>query len=334
MSANDTGERGRAEPIDVEFEPAERGYARGGGLGWGSALVLAVLSAGAGAAGGAIAPRVPQFDALLDRAAPDANGSGEEAVARAAETAALDQRLDVIEGIMNTPLAAAASADENGANVAARVFALQGGLRDVEARLGRMPSTEEVAALVAEVQQLQQQLPAVAAESRTAAEAARAAFAVAAASEASRSSGPFVEAHASLAALLPNDPNVVELGSLARTGAPTRAELRDSFAEIDDQIIRAARESQAGAGFWGRIQAALAQWIIVRRSGEGDTPAGVVERAEQRLAADDLAGAIQQLNTLSGPSRRVADRWLVDAERRLDIDTRLIAIRTELSRRT
>jgi hypothetical protein len=332
MSTNE-GERGRAEPIDVEFEPADREYARGsGGLGFGSALVLAVLAAGAGAAGGALGPRVPEVNALLDRAIPPPGQTAAEA-ASVTETAALDTRLDAVEAVLNTPLAQAASAPTEGGDVAARVFALQSGLRDVETRLGRMPSTEEVAALVAEVQQLQQDLPAVAAEARTAAQAATAAFAVAAAGDASRSSGPFEQEFAALQALLPNDPNVQQLAPLARVGAPTRMELRDTFARIDNDIIRAAREAQAGAGFWGRAQAALAQWIIIRRAGEGDTPAGVVERAEQRLHADDLAGAIQELNRLSGPASQVAAPWLADAQRRLAIDTRLASIRTSLSRR-
>jgi hypothetical protein len=334
MSTNETGERGRAEPIDVEFEPADRAYrGGGGGIGMGAALFLALLSAGAGAAGGALAPRIPEIDTLLDKAVPDgqaanASGATSEAVAQ------LDTRLKGIEGIMNTPFAEAASAGAEGGDIAARTFALQAGLRDISARLDTMPSTNEVSRLVGEVQRLQQELPAVAAESRTASEAARAAFAVAAAAEASRSSGPFQQSYDSLAALLPNDANVAALAPLARTGAPTRAELRDTFDEIDNRIIRAARVQQAGAGFWGRIQAALADYIIVRRQGEGDTPDGVVELAGNRLAADDLAGAIEALSRLSGQARQVADReWLNDAKRRLEIDQRLAAVRTELSRR-
>jgi hypothetical protein len=335
MSTSDAGERGRAEPIDVDFEPAERSYGHGsGGIGLGSAFVLAVLAAGTGAAGGALAPRVPEINALLNKALPESAQSASGA-AVTADAAALDTRLDHVEAVLNTPFAEAASAGGgDGANVAARVFALQSGLQDVQGRLNRMPSTEQVAALVTEVQRLQQELPAVAAQSRTAAEAARAAFAVAAAAEASRSSGPFEQSYASLQALLPQDPNVLALAPLARTGAPTRAELRDSFADIDNDIIRVARQAQAGAGFWGRIQSALAQWIIVRRAGEGDTPAGVVERAETRLKADDLAGAIQELNRLSGPPAQVAAPWLANAQRRLEIDQRLAAVRTELSRRS
>ncbi len=226
--------------------------------------------------------------------------------------------------------AAAGEAGDGGTG--ARVFALQAGLRDVETRLNTMPSTAEVQALVAEVRRLQEELPAVAAEARTAATAARASYAVVAASEAARSSGPFEQAHASLAALLPNDPNVAALEPLARVGAPTRIELRDQFSRLDNEIIRAARQSQAGAGFWGRIQAALAQWIVIRQAGAGDTPEGIVERAEQYLAADRLADAIQELNRLPAAPKRVAQPWINDAQRRLEIDTRIAAIRQELSR--
>jgi hypothetical protein len=335
MSNNDAAAHG--EPIDVEFEPAERhrSYRRSpDGVGYGTAFTLAVLAAGGGAAAGALAPRVPEIRAAMDQILPEPEA--QPAMSTAAPNAsALEQRIAAIESVVNAPLAEAATAGgpEGAAGTAARVFAIQAGLRDVQAQLQRIPSSTEIAGLTSEVQRMQQALPAIEANSRSAAEAARAAFAVAAAAEASRSSGPFEQAYASLQALLPNDPNVVALAPLARTGAPTRNELRDRFLDIEVDIIRAARQSQAGAGFWGRIQAALAQWVTVRRRGEGDTPAGVVERAEARLAADDLAGAIQELSRLSGPAAQVAAPWLRDARKRLEIDTRLAAIRTELSRR-
>lgn len=327
---DDDAERGRAEPIDVEFEPAEHGDRRGG-IGGGTALLLAVLAAGLGAAGGAVAPRVPAVQAALDNIVPAART---EADAPPASTAALDHRLTEVENLLNTPLPQAASGQAGDAGTIARVVALQAGLRDVATQLERMPTTDQVTALVAEVRRLQEELPAVAEEARSAAVAARASYAVVAAAEASRSSGPFEPAQASLAALLPDDPNVAALAPLARTGAPTREELRTRFTTLDNEIIRSARQSQAGAGFWGRIQAALAQWIVVRRSGSGDTPEGIVERAEQALASDRLDVAIAQLNRLSGAAKLTAQPWINDASRRLEIDTRLTAIRTELSRRS
>lgn len=330
---DDDAERGRAEPIDVDYEPAYRDHdgARGG-VGWAGAVALAVLAAGAGAAGGAVAPRLPAVHSALEDAFPASAESGGASTPDQASSAELDQRLDAIEQIMNAPLAAAASDEVADSGTTARVFALQSGLRDVEARLQQMPSSAEVAALVAEVRRLQEELPAVAAEARSAATAARASYAVVAASEAARASGPFEQAHAALAALLPNDPNVAALEPLSRTGAPTRGELRDSFARLDNEIIRAAHQAQAGAGFWGRIQAALAQWIVIRRAGGGDTPEGIVERAEDYLAADRLDAAIEELNRLPAAPKRAAQPWINDASRRLEIDRRIAAIRQELSR--
>lgn len=329
MAIDDEAERGRAEPIDVDYEPAYREEG-GRGLGMGGALALALLAGGIGAAGGAVAPRVTAVDAALDAAFPASADAGGQAPA-AQSSVELDQRLDAIEALINAPLATSASV-EGGDPTTARVFALQAGLRDVETRLQQMPSSTEVSALVAEVRRLQEELPAVAAEARSAATAARASYAVVAASEAARASGPFEQAHASLVALLPNDPNVAALAPLARTGAPTRIELRDRFASLDNEILRAAHQAQAGAGFWGRIQAALAQWIVIRRAGGGDTPEGMVERAEGYLAADRLEDAIEELNRLPPAPKRVAQPWINDASRRLEIDRRIAAIRQELSR--
>jgi hypothetical protein len=328
---DDDGERGRAEPIDVEYEPAYR-EERSGGIGFGTAAILAIVAAGVGAAGGAVAPRLPSVQAALNSSFPAQTADGAEVATTTEGVASLDQRLDAIEALINTPLSVAASDNAGDAGTAARVFAIQAGLRDVEGRLSQMPSSQEVTALIGEVRRLQEELPAVAAEARAAATAARASYAVVAAAEASRSSGPFEQAHASLAALLPNDANVAALAPLSRTGAPTRIELRDQFSRLDNEIVRAARQSQAGAGFWGRIQAALAQWIVVRRAGAGDTPEGIVERAEDYLAADRLADAIQELNRLPAAPKRVAQPWINDAQRRLEIDQRLAAIRQELSR--
>ena len=119
----------------------------------------------------AVAPRIPAVHGALDSIGPAPAGEAAEA---ASEAAALDARLDAIEAIMNTPLAAAAAGEAGDSGTTARVFALQAGLRDVEARLQQMPSTAEVSALVTEVRRLQEELPAVAAEARQAGVAARA----------------------------------------------------------------------------------------------------------------------------------------------------------------
>ncbi len=325
--SRDDDERERSEPIDVDYEPARGEGRRGPGAM--SALVLTAVAVAAGAAGGAVAPRIPAVQSALESVLPAGAAAPSQAPTDVAD---LQKRLEAIDALMNTPLSVAAAGEAGDAGTAARVYALQAGLRDFEAQLNRLPTSEQVSTLVAEVRRLQEDLPAVAAEARSAGIAARASYAVVAAGEASRASGPFEPAHAALAALLPNDPHVTALAPLARTGAPTRLELRDRFERLDNDIIRVATQTQAGAGFWGRLQALFAQWIVVRRSGAGDTPAGIVESAEDALAEDNLQNAIQQLNRLPEAPKRIAQPWIDDATRRLEIDTHMAAIRTELSR--
>src|SRR5262245_19318814 len=104
MNTDEAAGRGSAEPIDVEFEPAaerERPYRRAresGGVGFGTALFLSVLSAGAGAAGGAIAPRLPEVNAALNEALPAS--AVQPAASVPAPGGALEQRVATIEGIM------------------------------------------------------------------------------------------------------------------------------------------------------------------------------------------------------------------------------------------
>src|SRR5262249_37576868 len=152
--------------------------------------------------------------------------------------------------------------------------------------------------------------PKVAEGAISAGEAARAAFAVAAATDASRSSGPFVQAFAALQSVLPEDPNVIALAPLSRKGAPTRTQLRGALAQMELETVGAARQAEAGGGFWGQVQAGLAQFIVIRQAGEVDTPNSVVDRASARIAADDLNGAVAELSRLTGPPAKVVQPWL------------------------
>lgn len=341
MSAADRAEGGHAEPIDVEYEPARRerrpsGGRRGasGGVSFGTALLMSAAAAAFGAAGGAIAPRSPQVAAALDQIAPSDAVAGQEAQAGqltlSQQQAALAQRVQGLESYINTPTAEIAGAD---GPLVAQVMSVQASLATVQGRLDALPTNEQIGALTGEVTQLRQTLPALETRLSAAEQAAGAAFAVAAAAEASRSSGGFQQAQAALAALLPNNPNVTALAPLAVQGAPSRMELRDRFEAMELDILRAARQAQAGSGLWGRVQAASATWITIRRQGEGDTTAGVLERAGARLAADDLAGAVNEVSRLRGAGAQAASGWLADARRRLEIESHLAAVRAELARR-
>ncbi len=322
---SDSAERGRDEPIDVDFEEARRGRRMPrlpeGGVSMGTVLVCSVLAAVGGAGMGAVASRSPALAPALDQFGPAPGG----AVALAGG-GALDQRLKLLEARWTQVETATGGTDA--AAIAGRMIELQGAVNGLQSRIG----DANLAAMSQQVAQLQADTDTIRKQSESAALAARAAFAVAAAAEAARASGPFEQAYATLETILPGDPNIVALAPLARSGAPSRQELKDQFSSIEDNIVRAARISASGAGFWGRLQAFLAQFVTVRRTGEGDTPTGMVERASARLQNDDVAGAVAELSRLTGPAAQVAGPWIQRARARLEIDARLAAIRAELSR--
>ena len=419
MSATDSAERGRGEPIDADFEPA---YHRHGpaheGVGMGTAIGFAVLAALGGGAIGALAPRTPALAGLVDAAAPDEltqvrqvqaaaqrslaeagdklrmidasggvspqfaadyaalkanvtsaqkslaninaglqllpNGPSETAVLRnhiaalesvptdpnkvspvevARATAALQARVAALEGRASKSLAFETASGIDPADLASRLQGLQSQTKDIQSKLTATASANDLAMVSTDLKKLQGDFADVAKGAKDAIEAAKAAYAVSAATDASRSSGPFQQAYMSLQAVLPDDPNVIALGPLSSKGAPTKAELRDQFAKLNLEIVRASRAAEAGGGLWGQIQAALAQFIVVRQTGGGDMPNDVVQRASNRLDADDLAGAVTEIARLRGAGAQVAAPWLKQAQLRLEIDTRLAAIRAELARK-
>jgi hypothetical protein len=327
MSASDQAERGRDEPIDAEWEPADRKRSRRAvsvgenGVGIGTAITLSVMAAFAGAGMGAVASRSAVFGPALDSIGP-----GKLNVAGGGDLGPVDARLRQLESKFMAVETATGGTDS--AAITGRIIALQETVNGLQARVGE----SDFAAIAAQVQRLQADTDTIRAQSESAAIAARAAFAVAAASEAARASGPFEQAFATLETILPGDPNIVALAPLARAGAPSRQELKEQFAAMEDDVVRAARISGSGAGFWGRVQAFLAQFVTIQRTGEGDTPVGMVERASGRLASDDIAGAVAELSRLTGPAAQVAGPWVQRARARLEIDARLAAIRAELSR--
>jgi hypothetical protein len=308
----------RDEPIDVDFEPARRRPENGVGLG--TVIAASMLAAIGGAGMGAVAGRSPAFDDLGPQR------DVQPVATPATLDAATHARLLQLENRWREVDAAAGGLD--GPAIANRMVELQNELNSLEARIG----DANLAAMSDQVARLQADTDTIRAQSESAALAARAAFAVAAAAEAARASGPFEQAYATLETILPGDPNIVALAPLARAGAPSRQELRDQFTGLESRIVRAARITAAGSGFWGQLQAFLAQFVTVRRTGESDTPTGMVERASARLENDDIAGAVAELSRLTGPAAQVAGPWIQRARARLEIDARLAAIRAELSR--
>jgi hypothetical protein len=76
------------------------------------------------------------------------------------------------------------------------------------------------------------------------------------------------------------------------------------------------------SGWWRPVAERLSSLVNWRRTDavDGNTAEAIVARAEQRLAADDLAGAIAELEKLQGPAAAAMQGWLAEARARAAAD--------------
>ncbi len=117
----------------------------------------------------------------------------------------------------------------------------------------------------------------------------------------------------------------------AETGVPTVAALRADFAWVVGRIVR-AQASDGERGWMATVIDRLASVVTVRRVGDisGEETDAIVARAETRLLTDDLAGAVAEVETLSGPAAAAAADWLAEAKRRIGTERALDAAQAAL----
>jgi hypothetical protein len=97
------------------------------------------------------------------------------------------------------------------------------------------------------------------------------------------------------------------------------------FDGVAEAIVRAERVPP-GAGWWERLWARISSLVTVRRSGadaEGPSADAVAARAEAKVKTGDLAGAVAELDALTGAPAEAARPWLDQAKARLAADAAL-----------
>lgn len=130
------------------------------------------------------------------------------------------------------------------------------------------------------------------------------------------------------------EPPLAPLADHAAAGVPTLAQLQLAFPPVAAEVARAALAADAAAelgagaaeepGWAHRLVDQLG--ISVRPVGPdvaGEDPPARAARAEAKLAAGDLAGAVAELEGLSGPAAEAAADWLAAARARLAADEAL-----------
>ncbi|HEY2482100.1 MAG TPA: hypothetical protein VGI30_07880 [Caulobacteraceae bacterium] len=160
--------------------------------------------------------------------------------------------------------------------------------------------------------------------------AASEAIATSALSEAAARPTPFAADLSAVARVLPASPDAMALAALAQQGAPTRAALATQLAELAGEVSTAARAPGKDASFMDRAYYAFSRVVSVRRVDAHATGAdAVLARAEHAAGDGDLEGAVALLDTLPESARDRLAPWREKALRRIEIDRRIAALRTQ-----
>lgn len=151
--------------------------------------------------------------------------------------------------------------------------------------------------------------------------------------DALRTADPYAAALAAVEARAGDDPAVAEalakLASHAATGVPTVAKLRAEFVGLAPAIVRAAKAPEEGSWVDQTMANLRALWTVrcVGKAAECDTATeAIVARAEAKLDDDELADAIDAIETLEGDPAAAAADWLARARTRLDAEAALAAL--------
>ncbi len=162
-------------------------------------------------------------------------------------------------------------------------------------------------------------------------DAAGAALAAATLTDAARSARPFAEELASLERVLPLSPDLRALERLAPAGAPTRAGLAAEFETLTGRAAVAARDPGRNADFLAKLRHALSSIVSIRQvaSTQGSNPDAVLGRAQKLLNEGDIEGALAATELLPMPAQTVLASWRAAAERRVEVDRHIAAIRAD-----
>ncbi len=176
---------------------------------------------------------------------------------------------------------------------------------------------------------LQARIEALEAEQGDIAAAAAAAVAASSLSSAAVGPEPFDAEVAAMERLLPPSADLRALHRLAAVGAPSRAALQAGFADQASRAVIALRAPDEKAGLGARIGYALSSIVSVRRiaTTSGAGPDATLARAEKQAGDGDIEAALKTLEGLPPGAAPALAGWRAEAERRVEIDRRVAAVR-------
>ncbi|WP_309085063.1 phage tail protein [Chelativorans sp.] len=119
---------------------------------------------------------------------------------------------------------------------------------------------------------------------------------------------PFASELETYAALAPNAAELEPLRPYAQTGIPTEAELVSEAPQVASQIAATQSDVPPDAGFFERLMASARSAVTVRPVGEaeGDTPGAIAARMEAAVQRSDYAQALAEFESLPADAKQTA----------------------------
>jgi hypothetical protein len=151
--------------------------------------------------------------------------------------------------------------------------------------------------------------------------------------EAANRSGSFMVEYETLRAAMPGVSEVVALEPFARSGVPTRQVLEERFASLAPAVAASVASEKKEIGLVAWVRSLFSDMIKVQPApdAQSSTPNGAIERAKIKLDQGDYGGSIEALSAIVGPPPIVTD-WITQAKRRLELESRISAVRGAAAR--
>lgn len=241
------------------------------------------------------------------------------------DAAALEQRLVALEAAAKTksPDDLSTSVTNQArllTNVSARIATLESGIGNiakVEDLATRLAALEGKSAEANSVLALSERVGAI--EKRDSVAATALVVAAAQLRDVARSGRPYaveLETVIQLAKRANTSFDVEPLAPAAAKGLPRADTLKASFPDMAAAVARSSVVPADTANWFKRVLDRALSIMSIRPFGnvDGATPGAILARAEQALRADNLAGAVSELETLTGEPAKTATTWLAQAK--------------------
>jgi hypothetical protein len=236
----------------------------------------------------------------------------------------LTARLDALEAVDMSGEATAAELARSLGALSERVTSLETRLADLQSDIVR--SSGDTTELTSLIERMRNDEAVVRAKAEASESSADAALALSSIEAASRRGSDFESDYRKLRAIMPRSAAVRTLGAVASTGAPTLAQLQQSYGRASTQARAAIAPEKEGALGW--LNNLFGDAVTVRGAeGEEEGAAVILSRARTALDAGSLEQAVSTLRALDGEPASAMAGWTQSANRRITLEAGLETLR-------